>query len=152
MRIDRRTLVFIDAACWIAATGSPNGGSGFMLALCQAGFLRAAATQVVLLEARRNIVNKMGIEALQVFHRLLFNTPLQVLPVPPDRADAQAMVGEKDDHVLAAALAAGAAFLLTLDRPLIKSVNAAGLPIRAITPGHFIKELLPTHPDYPQMR
>lgn len=54
MNIDRNTLLFFDASCLIAAAGSPTGGSGFLLALCARGLLRAACSQPVLVEAERN--------------------------------------------------------------------------------------------------
>jgi predicted nucleic acid-binding protein len=57
---------------------------------------------------------------------------------------ASALVGEQDAHVLAAALAANCAFLLTLDRAafLTEQVLNAGLPLRPLTPGEFLNEVL----------
>lgn len=140
---------------WIAAAGSPSGGSGFLLSLCARRFLRAAASQPVLLEAETNIRDKMASVALSAYHRLLAETPMTLASVPAAaaRQAERAIAGAKDEHVLAAALAIEARFLLTLDKPLAQRVNAADLPrIRAYAPGEFITSLLPTHPDYPTLR
>ena len=71
MTIDRNTLVFFDASCLIAAAGSPSGGSGFLLSLCARGYLKAAVSQPVLLEAQSNIQAKLGDEAIKRYHNFL---------------------------------------------------------------------------------
>jgi predicted nucleic acid-binding protein len=149
--IDRNTLLFFDASCLIAASGSPSGGSSLLLSLCAQGLFRAAVSQPVLLEAERNIAGKLGPEALSAYHRLVALTPMAVVPVPlePERRAYRAMVGEKDEHVAAAAVYANADFLLTLDKRLADRVNEAGLEVRALSPGEFIKSVLPDHADYP---
>ena len=59
MTLTRDSLLFFDATCLIAAAGSPTGGSGFLLSVCQAGFLKACSAPSVLLEAERNISAKL---------------------------------------------------------------------------------------------
>jgi len=154
MIVDQDTLLFFDASCLIAAAGSPSGGSGFLLSLCARGLLQGAVSQPVLLEAERNITAKLGIEVLNTFHRLIVLTPMTVVPTPSksERRSYQAVAGEKDDHVVAAGVAAEAPFLLTLDKRLEAQVNQADLPIRALSPGEFIKSVLPNHVDYPSVR
>jgi predicted nucleic acid-binding protein len=154
MPIDHQTLLFFDAACLIAAAGSPTGGSGFLLPLCARHLLRGAVSQPVLLEAERNVREKLGPEALERYHRLLVLTPLAVIPLPPQAqlVRCASLVGEKDAHVLAAASAAAAPFLVTLDRPLAERINLAELGLRALAPGDFITMELPSHPDYPRVR
>ena len=49
-------------------------------------------------------------------------------------------MGEKDDYVVAASVEAEA------------RVNQADLPIRALSPGEFIKSVIPSHVDYPEVR
>jgi len=76
------------------------------------------------------------------------------VPVP-SQADLDAhrrVVTQKDQHVIASALAAHAPFLITLDKPFTTQVNDAGLPITALSPGDFIKTFLPQHSDYPRLR
>lgn len=152
MIVDRDTVLFFDASCLIAAAGSPSGGSGFLLSLCTSGFLKAAVSQAVLWEAERNITGKLPASALATYHRLIVLTPMTVSSVP-SRAELQryrAIVGEKDDHVVAAAVAAKAPFLLTLDKKLEARINQASLPLHAISPDDFIKGVLPQHVDYPE--
>jgi hypothetical protein len=60
MKIDQNTILFFDATCLIAASGSPDGGSGFLLSLCARQLLRGSISQPVLLEAERNIRLKLG--------------------------------------------------------------------------------------------
>jgi predicted nucleic acid-binding protein len=154
MTIDRETRLFFDASCLIAAAGSPSGGSGFLLSLCQQGLLRGAVSQPVLLEAERNIRKKRGPVELETYHRLIALTPLLLVPLPPpaQRPRYEKLVGEKDEHVLAAAIAGQAPFLITLDIKLAERVNQSTLPTRALSPGDFIKTLLPEHADYPTLR
>jgi hypothetical protein len=65
MTFDAETRLFFDASCLIAAAGSPSGGSGFVLSLCQRSLLRGAISPPVLIEARRNVRDKLGPEALE---------------------------------------------------------------------------------------
>lgn len=151
MRVDPTTLLFFDASCLIAAAGSPQGGSSFLLSLCRRRLLRGAVSQPVLLEAERNIEAKMGAAALSAFHRLLAITPLILAPIASNRElqAYQPIVNVKDAHVLAAVMTSGAQCLLTLDRELVSQVNQSDLPVVALTPGAFIRQHLPDHPDYP---
>jgi hypothetical protein len=57
------TLLFFDASCLIVA-GSPTGGAGFLLLLCAHRLLRGTVSQVVLLEAERNIAAKLSPQML----------------------------------------------------------------------------------------
>jgi len=67
------------------------------------------------------------------------------IPDASDRSGYAAIVGKKDAHVVVAAVAAGTPFLLTLDKRLARSVNEAGLSLRALSPGEFINDVLPRH-------
>ena len=154
MSIDSTTVVFFDASCLVAASGSPTGGSSFLLSVCERGFLQAAVSQPVLLEAERNVIEQLRPEALDRFHRLVATTPWTVVPLPPrrQRRQYQSIVGEKDGHVLAATIEGQAESLLILDKPLERQVNQAALPIRALSPGEFITTVLTQHVDYPSIR
>jgi predicted nucleic acid-binding protein len=156
MSIDRATLLFFDASCLIAASGSPTGGSAFLLALCLRELLRAAVSEPVLVEAERNIRLKLGADALAAYHHLLDVTPLIIAPIPPmpeiEWRRFAGIAGEKDAHVMAAATAVGAAYILTLDKLLEARINDSGLRTVAISPKRFIQTLLPTHPEFPTVR
>lgn len=154
MSVDRTTIVFFDASCLIAAAPSPSGGSGFLLSLRARGFLRAAVSQPVLLEAETNILAKFPPAALATHHRQLATTPTTIAPVPTaaDRRRYQGVINPTDEHVVAAAIAIRAPFLLTLDQPLEDEVNRSGLPLVAYSPGGFITRELPSHPDFAHLR
>lgn len=150
MIIDRNTLVFFDASCLIAAAGSPSGGSGFLLSLCAKGYLKAAVSQLVLLEAQSNIQAKLGDEAIKRYDNLLAVVPFSLAALP-DKAELKRLrklINKKDVHVVAAALEIRASFLLALDKGLVLEVNKVNLGIDALSPGDFIKTILPNHVNY----
>lgn len=153
MPIDQTTPLFIDASCLVAAAGSPTGGSARLLLLCRQGYLLGAVSASVVREAGRNVAVEFSADAGVRFERLLRETPLIMAPFSADdETRAAAIVGTKDGHVLAAALAAHAAYLITLDKRLATRVNQAGLAVEALSPGDFLQMVLPTHPDYAAMR
>ena len=154
MTIDPTTLLFFDASCLIAAAGSPSGGSGFLLSLCAREFLRGAVSQVVLLEAERNIERKLGAETLLSYHRLLQLTPLSIAPVPliTHQQAWHRTVNEKDWHVAAAALAIHVPYLLTLDQGLKDQINRSSIGLESFDPGSFIKLILPRHVSFSTLR
>jgi len=136
--------LFLDASVFIAAAGSPQGGSSAVLELCRRGRFYALCTRLVLLEAEKNISRKMGREALLRFYRTLAELKpiLEPPPAAEEIAACEPLVGEKDANVLAAALKSGADILLTLDRKhfMTGKVSEAGLKLRIATPGDFLKE------------
>jgi hypothetical protein len=71
MSVGRQTRLFFDASCLLAAAGSPGGGSGFLLSLVDRNFLKVVVSPGVLIEAARNVRNKMGALELATFHRRL---------------------------------------------------------------------------------
>lgn len=148
MTIDRATRVFFDASCLIAAAGSPTGGSGFLLSLCGKGYLQAAVSAYVLTEADRNIQARMKAEAWGRYQVLVTTIPF-ILASVPTPLPTLPPVNPKDVHVVAAASSIGAAYLLTLDKGLLAETSLAGLAFPTLTPGDFIKSILPTHEDYP---
>jgi len=143
--------LFLDVSVFIAAAGSPQGGSSLVLELCRRGRFQALCTRLVLLEAERNIGRKLGKEALLRFYRLLaeLEPALEPPPTAEEVAACKPLVGEKDAHVLAAAIKSGADVLLTLDRKhfMTEKVGAAGLRLKIATPGDFLKELLEAGDD-----
>jgi predicted nucleic acid-binding protein len=154
MECDRSTRLFFDATCLVAAAGSPAGGSSFLLSLCQRGLLVAIVSRPVLIEARRNIAAKLPSLALDRYMELRRTVLRTLVPISVSLAKESYgnFVTEKDAHVLAAALEAGARVLITLDRPLAQRVNEGHFGIAAMSPGDFIKSALPNHPDYSMTR
>lgn len=154
MIVDHRTLLFFDASCLIAAAGSPTGGSGLLLSLCVRRLLRGAVSQAVLLEVEGNIQTKFRPQVLSAYHNLLQTAHLSMAPIPqvPPTSTWLQEVNAKDVHVVAAALAAKAPYVLTLDRKLATEISRAALPIEALSPGDFIRNVLPLHVNYPPLR
>ncbi len=154
MAVDDSTLLFIDSSMLIAAAGSSTGGSSFVLEVVGRGFLRAAVSPGVLMEAEGNILSNLPTSALTRYRQQILALPFVVVPIPSqDEREAVAPIsGDKDAHVLAAALAIEAPFVITLDKRLLRAINEASLTIHALSPGDFIKNLLPTHPGYRSIR
>ncbi len=154
MTIDRNTLLFFDSSCLIAAAGSPKGGSGFLLSVCARGYLKAAVSQPVLVESQNNIQSKLGDNEINRFYNLLAIVPFSLASLPDQEefARLEKLVNKKDVHVVAAALEVHAPFLLTLDKGLAVEVNKSHLGIQALSPGEFIKTVLPNHVDYSSAR
>jgi hypothetical protein len=119
------------------------------LEICRRGWLQAAVSHQVLLEAERNLAAKSP-AALRRYHMLLADTPwiLAAVPAPLPTAGWATVVNPKDQHVVAAALGVAADYLLTLDRALLAEVAQAGLRLVALDPGSFIKTVLPQHIDF----
>ena len=117
-----------------------------VMEVCHGQRFRGAISTRVLLEARRNIAEKFEEQELVRFYRQISDLDPEMVP-PPSRERMEKCIPlttEKDAHVLAAALECGAAYLITLDRRhlLNEAVESAGLPVRTITPGDFLKTVV----------
>jgi putative PIN family toxin of toxin-antitoxin system len=136
--------VFLDASCWVAAAGSPNGGSALILKLAQAGHLQVVATRKVLQEAERNIRDKLGKEALLRYYQALGSLEIELVdPITPEEeAQWTSLVAEKDRHVLAGAYKARADVLVSLDRRHILTERVQErFPIPVRDTGSFLEKL-----------
>jgi len=142
---DSTIPLFIDASVFVAAAGSPSGGSSLVLEICRGRRFHAISTRQVLLEAQVNIRSKMPPAALVRFYQLLGDVgPGMVAPVSLlEEARYKELVGDKDAHVIAAAVKGQAVFLLSLDRKHLVNdrVRAANLPLSTLTPGDFLHGL-----------
>lgn len=101
-------------------------------------------------QPRRNLAAHQP-AALGRYHELLVRVAWVSAPVPADMDTAPwaAAINPKDRHVVAASLACGANYLLSLDRGLLAEVGRAALPVVALEPGRLIKTVLPLHGDLP---
>jgi predicted nucleic acid-binding protein len=134
--------VFLDASCWVAAAGSPTGGSTLILKLARAGHVQLVATKQVLQEAEHNIRTKLGEEPLLRYYRLLGSVELELVsPVTPEEeAKWSGLVTPKDAHVLAGAAKAKADALISLDRRHILTERVRkGFPIPVQDTGEFLR-------------
>ena len=117
-----------------------------VMEVCRSSRFRAAISARVLLEARVNIAEKFGeVELVRYYQQVAALDPEMVPASPPERlARCASIVGDKDAHVLAAALECGAGYLLTLDRRhlITPAVQSVGLSISVMTPGDFLNEVI----------
>lgn len=115
------------------------------IGVCQGIRFRAALSITVLLEARWNIAEKFGeIELVRFYQQIAAMSPEMAPPLTDEEmARYIPLTGERDAHVLAAALACGASYLLTLDRRhlLTSAIESAGLPLKVMTPGDFLQQV-----------
>jgi predicted nucleic acid-binding protein len=138
--------LFFEASVLIAAAHSLTGGSGYVLEACRRGRFKPVVTQLVLIEAERNIKAKLGEEDLLRFYQFLGTVDFTVEPPVSARevADYSHLIEEKDAHVLAAAVRSSAQFLLTLDTRhfMTERLSKADLGLIIVTPSHFIQAYL----------
>jgi predicted nucleic acid-binding protein len=135
--------VFLDATCWVAAAGNPNGGSAEILKLARAGDFRLVTTAAVLIEAERNILKKMTAEAMSRFLAEMADPAFTLVAAasPDEEARWTDLVAEKDAHVLAGTLKAGADVLVTLDRKhILTDAVRDGFPIRVSDTREFLED------------
>lgn len=117
-----------------------------VMEVCHGQRFRAAVSTRVLFEARHNIAEKFKEPELLRFYRQISALDPEIVP-PPSREQVEECIPlttEKDAHVLAAALECGATYLITLDRRhlLNEAVESAGLSVRTITPGDFLRTVV----------
>jgi predicted nucleic acid-binding protein len=137
--------LFLDASVWIAAAGSPNGGSALLVAYCKEREIPLLVTRLVLREAERNIQQKLEESALLRFYQLIGQLAVELVPAPTEQEInlAAEVVPAKDAHVLAGARTGKATHLISLDRKhfLREQQKDAMRPIIACTPGEFLAKL-----------
>jgi predicted nucleic acid-binding protein len=153
MTQSRTTVLFIDASSLFVAAKTPTGGSGYILRVCQLGFLTAATSPIVLQETERNLLAKASLATVLIHRQQLAASAVVLISVPSSSTVRQFhQVFGKDDHVMACTIAAQAEFLITLDLPLINKVRAGDYSITACTPSEFLQDYFPDHPDYSLIR
>ena len=141
----QRKQAFLDATVFVAATRSPSGGSALAMEVCKLRF-RVAITDRVLDEVRWNILERFGEVELMRFYQQRAALNADIFPPPPPERLEKCipLTGKKNAHALAAALACGCTHLLTLDRRrlLTSVVQSAELPLKVVTPGEFLGEVV----------
>lgn len=134
--------VFIDTSALIAGILSPTGAAHEVLRLCEAGVVKAVMSRQVLVEADRNLSEKLPalLSEYRVFLKHL--SPLIVDdPSSPAVDQAGEIIHHNDAPILAAAIEAGVDYLVTCNtRHFQKKVvrDYAQFPI--LTSGEFLEE------------
>lgn len=133
--------VFIDTSALIAGILSPTGAAHEVLRLCEAGVVTAVMSRQVLVEADRNLSEKLPalLSEYRVFLKHL--SPLIVDdPSRPAVEQAGEIIHHNDAPILAAAIEAGVDYLVTWNtRHFQKKAvrDYARFPI--LTPGEFLE-------------
>ena len=112
-----RPRVFLDTSALLAGLASPRGASNVIIALAEAGLLTLVVSEQVLVEAERNLQEKLP-KAIPEYERLLSTCPLERIADPSTRdvAKATGIIHRKDASILVAAKNAQVDYLVTLNR------------------------------------
>lgn len=131
----------MDTSVWIAGTLSSRGASAVILDLGDKNEIEIVSSPDVFEEARRNLAQKYPL-SLRVF--LDHFGSIHPKLVQPDKKvilKAAKLINPFDAPILAAALAAKADFLITLDRKHFKaSAVLEKAKIEILLPGEFLKQ------------
>lgn len=133
--------VFVDASVILAALGSKTGGSSLVLRLGAKGKLDLTTSQAVVEEVRRN-TRKISVPWTDT-ERLIIKSRISVVPAPGHLQveKYERIVGEKDAHVLASAIASKAQILITLDKKHIlqAEVKQKVKNVELLMPGELLQ-------------
>lgn len=139
--------IFLDANIFFAAVCSPEGGSGFIVKLAKRRKIVINTVNHVLLEAERNIKNKLGSEYLFNHYQNLLAIEPKIIVLPILRAEEiqrfNRLVPSKDIPVLLGALCGEIESLVTLDRKHFLSnckLIEENLAFDIVSPGEFLKK------------
>lgn len=136
----RRWKVFLDTSALIAGIISPTGAAHEVLRLCEAGVVELVLSRQVLVEADRNLTEKLP--ALLPDYRALLRHLSPRIAEDPSREmveQAATVINRQDAPILAAADETGVDYLITWNTRhfLTKSVKAH-VRCRIVTPGEFL--------------
>ena len=107
----------------------------------------------VLIEAERNILDKLIPEAFYRYRDIVSSTNFLVVSTPSKQIVRQYEASFFEDaHVIASTLVSHSEFLITLDQNLEHRTKDANLETKAISPGEFLQTVFPTHPEFSQIR
>ena len=112
-----RPRVFLDTSALLAGLASPTGASNVVLTLAEAELLTLVVSEQVLVEAERNLQEKLP-RAIPEYRRFLATCPLEKVadPSATDVAKAKEIIHPKDASILMAAKNAQVDYLVTLNR------------------------------------
>lgn len=141
--------VFLDANVFFAAAGSPSGGSAFVLELAKQDKFKVVTTTHALLEAERNIENKLGKSCILRHYQNLLDVRPIVQPIDPAVlkriSQLEKLLPLKDAPILLGAILSNADFLLTLDRKDFidnEKLKEIEFSFKIMTPGEFLKRYI----------
>jgi predicted nucleic acid-binding protein len=137
----RRWQVFIDTSAFIAGILSPTGAAHEVLRLCEAHVIQAVISRQVLIEADRNLAEKLPAIMPEYRAFLTHLAPHIVADPPPASVErAMAIIHRNDASILAAALLADVDYLVTWNtRHFQKKAVRDATPFPIVTPGEFLE-------------
>ncbi len=107
------------------------------------GHLAAVISDAVQSEAERNVERKLRGVSVRALRSMVDRLHIHVVIMPNAVLDNFPAINEKDRHVYAAALRAGADYIVTHDRALIAEITSQG-GVRALTPGDSLQQVAPS--------
>ncbi|MBI5180996.1 MAG: PIN domain-containing protein [Nitrospirae bacterium] len=137
----QRPKVFLDTSALIAGIASSKGAARAALQLAEIGLIELIVSRQVIVEADRNIEEKLPEmlneyrEFIKLLAPVLVDDPLQ-----KDIAKYLAVINPDDAPILASAVISGADFLVTWDRRhfIGKNIHIHS-SLKIVTPGEFLK-------------
>lgn len=125
-----------------------------MLELVEKHWFVGVVSATIVDEVFKNPAEKFRPDVAESFGPYWARLPLLVVPDVPNLPDTtwQEKINSKDQHVVAAALVTQCTYLVTLDRHLVAEIAGSRLDLHPLTPGEFIREVLPGHPFYRRIR
>lgn len=137
----QRPKVFLDTSALIAGIASSRGAARAVLQLAEIGLIEVIVSRQVIVEADRNIEEKLP-EMLNEY-RGFIELLAPVLVDDPHRRDVAkylTVINPDDAPILASALTSGADFLITWDRKHFIGKNISiHSNLKIVTPGEFLK-------------
>lgn len=140
--MDEKTGVFLESSVLIAGLYSDKGGSAKILKLIKGKKLVGFISPSIIEETKRNIRNKLSLELLPKFEKLIKIVSIQEDFQPKDIIKYRQLVDIKDIHVLVFTKSSRADFLITLDIKHLKTkkLQKANLPFKILTPKEFLEQ------------
>lgn len=138
----RRWRVFLDTSALLAGIISTTGAAREVLRLCEAGIVDVFLSRQVLVEADRNLSEKLPalVEDFRDFMRKMAPVLLDD-PSPKEVFRASRVIHHKDAPILAAAIRADVDYLVTWNtRHFHKQSVMKAVRFKIVTPGDFLVE------------
>lgn len=138
----RRWRVFLDTSALIAGIVSATGAAREVLRLCEAGVVDLMISRQVLVEADRNISEKLPAFVSDFRDWMNRMSPLLVEePSKKEVVDAAQIIHAKDAPILAAAMNAEADYLISWNnRHFHKPSVIKAVRFKIVTPGEFLQD------------
>ena len=137
----RHWQVFIDTSALIAGILSPTGAAHEVLRLCETHVVQAVMSRQVLVEADRNLADKLP-AIMPEYRAFLKHLAPRIVADPPRTAVelAKELIHHNDAPILAAALLANVDYLVTWNtRHFQKKAVRDAAPFPIVTPGEFLE-------------